>query len=431
MKTDQIVLVSNQGWFRFFEVQSQSIKPWSDIQGPALVVVDFYESQVGIQACKGKADYAAAQIEKQVRSEGSIEGPLHVFVHRQVRHAESSLALYTAVSLEFWQGFQTWSNRQADHCLVMPLAALLSRGVTEDQLLVLRVGSQLHGFSAYNNKMFYAGATALGNETSDLFAPLKTLLNQLRASGWKGSSKSVRWASVFSDDLDDDRALLERLATAGLVEAKLLEHESLRSETSPRSGTALPQLLEQTSASSLHAPLMPRLAWLSEAYVLPVAAMITVVSIGLGALAFFTQKAVDSQVQAAQAVAGEVQTLRQRVAAATPSENSPKMAPAAVEFVKQLGFAAVNDPVRMLSTVRRAAGASVRVQRLQLSRKDQSAPPHFRVDGVVIDGSNEGLRRFLSELRMQGWQADSVQPNDSAPGAFAYALEPVTTGQGI
>jgi hypothetical protein len=427
MKTEQIIFVSSQAWVQFSQGKSREIQPWSDVQGPALVIVDFSNSQVGMQACKGKPEYAAAQIEKLVRSEGGIDGPLQVFVHRQVRHADSTLALYTAVALDLWQAFQTWSNRQADHCLIMPVAGLLAGAVKGDELLILRVGSQLQGYSASDSKLHYAAVAALGNEPSDLFAPARTLINQLRASGWKGSAKDVRWGSVFSDDLDAERALLGELSSAGVVAAKLLPHESFRSDQGLRSATVLPHLLESTPAGALQAPWLSRMAWLSEAYVMPLAAMITVVAIGLGAFAYFSQHMVGAQTQAARSLEGEIQTLRLRVSAVASSDASTKMAPATVEFVKQLGFAAVHDPIRMLSTVRRAAGATVRVQRLQLVKASSSAStqPYFRVDGVVIDGSNDDLRRFLSELRVQGWQAESAQPNDNALGAFAYTLKPV------
>lgn len=431
MKTEQIIFVSPKGWFQFKEGKSHALQPWTDIQGPALVVVDFSESEIGLQPCKGKAEHAAPQIEKLVRSQGSIDGPLQVFVHSQVRHADSSVALYTAVSLDLWQKFQTWANRQADHCLILPVAGLLAGAVKGDELLILRVGSHLHGYSASGNKLHYAAVAALGLDASDLFAPARTLIYQLRKSGWKGSDKDVRWGSLFSSDLDAERALLDELSSAGVVQAQLLPHEPAGSDQTPRGATVLPHLLESTPTAALQAPWLARMAWLSESYVMPLAAMIAVVAIGLGGFTYLSQHLVRAQVQVAQSFEPEIQTLRQRVAAVAQPDPSTKMAPTSVEFVKQLGFAAVHDPIRMLGTVRRAAGATVRVQRLQLVKATSgtSLTPHFRVDGVVVNGSNDDLRHFLSELRGQGWQAESAQPNDSTLGSFAYNLKPVIAGQ--
>ena len=426
MKPEQIIFVYSRGWLQFFKGQLKEIPLWSDIQGPALVVVDFSESQVGMQACKGKAEHAAAQIEKLVRLQGGIDGTLQVFVHRQVRHADSNAALYTAVSLNSWQEFQAWSDRQADHCLLIPVAGLLAGAVKGDELLILRIGSQLHGYSASDAKIHYAAVAVIGNKASDLLAPTRTLINQLRASGWKGSANDVRWGSALSNDLDAERLLLGELSSAGILEAKLLPHESLKAEGGLLNATVLPHLLELTAVRNIQAPWLARTAWLSEAYVMPLAAMITVVAIGLGAFAYFSQSQIGTQIQAVQNLEGEIQELRQRVSAVAQSDASVQMAPSSVGFVNQLGFAAVHDPIRMLSTVRRAAGTVVRIQRLQLVKNSSNvvSSPHFRVDGVVVDGSNDHLRRFLSELRVQGWQAESAQPNDSTLGAFAYKLTP-------
>lgn len=433
MKPEQIIFVYPQAWLQFYQGQLREIPPWSDIQGPALVVVDFSESQVGVQACKGKAEYAAAQIEKLVRSQGGIDGTLQVFINRQVRYIDSTTALYTAVSLDSWQEFQVWSDRQADHCLIIPVAGLLAGAVTGDELLILRIGSQLHGYSASDTKIHYAAVAVIGNEASDFFAPARTLINQLRASGWKGSTKDVRWGSAISDDLDVERALLGELSSAGILEAELLPHEPHRSEKGSPTATVLPQLLESTAAANIQAPWLARTAWLSESYVMPMAAMITVVAIGLGAFAYFSQNQVGAEMQAVQNLEEEIQTLRQRVSAVAQSDTSARMAPASVEFVNQLGFAAVHDPIRMLGTIRRASGDIVRIQRLQLVKdsSNTAASPYFRVDGVVVDGSNDHLRRFLSELRIQGWQAESAQPSDSSLGAFAYKLKPSAKTQAV
>ncbi|MCY1378156.1 hypothetical protein D9M69_657680 [compost metagenome] len=68
---------------------------------------------------------------------------------------------------------------------------------------------------------------------------------------------------------------------------------------------------------------------------------------------------------------------------------------------------------------------------MQLIKTDSQAKPRFRVDGVVDGPANQELRRFLAELLAQGWQAESVSPNDGSSGAFAYLLKPVVPGKSI
>ena len=429
MKPDQIILVCAQGWFQLAQGQCRELQPWADVKGPALVVVEFAQSQIGVQACKGKAEYAAAIIEKAVRAEGAVDGPLQVFVHRQIRHTDSSVVLYTAIPLELWQQFQTWSQQQPDHCLIVPLAGLFQGPAADEQLQVLHLGSQLHAFSAAGGKMHYAGATAIGSEPADLHAPLRTVVMQLKASGWTGAPKGVCWGGVLSDDLDVERGLLGRLAEAGLNDVRLMPHESfLNGEATCAS--VLPNLLDAMDSNAIQAPWLGRMAWLSERYVVPLAALIAVMTVGLGAFAFFSNHLITQEQTTLQALQDETEQLRQRVSRVGQASASA-LDPEAASFVRQLGFAAVHDPIQMLATVRQAARPGVRVQRVQLVRTDSQAKPRFRVDGVVDGPANRELRRFLAELQTQGWQAESVSPNDGSPGAFAYLLKPVEPGKSL
>lgn len=429
MKPDQIILVCAQGWFQLAEGRCRELQPWADVKGSALVVVEFAQSQVGVQSCKGKAEYAAAIIEKAVRAEGAVDGPLQVFVHRQIRHADSSSVLYTAIPLDVWQQFQTWSQQQPDHCLIVPLAGLFLGKAADEQLQVLRVGSQLHAYSAAGSKMYYAGATAIGSDPADLHAPLRTVVMQLRASGWSGAPKGLRWGAVLSDDLDVERGLMGKLAEAGLNDARLMPHESFRIGEAA-CATVLPHLLDTMDSKAIQAPWLGRMAWLSESYVVPLAALIAVMTVGLGTFAFFSNHLIAQEQANLQALQGESEQLRQRVSLVDRT-NASALDPAEASFVRQLGFAAVHDPIQMLSTVRQAARPGVRVQRVQLIKTDSQAKPRFRVDGVVDGPANQELRRFLAELLAQGWQAESVSPNDGSSGAFAYLLKPAVPGKSI
>ena len=160
------------------------------------------------------------------------------------------------------------------------------------------------------------------------------------------------------------------------------------------------------------------------------AALIAVMTVGLGAFAFFSNHLITQEQTTLQALQGETEQLRQRVSQVGQASASA-LGPEAASFVRQLGFAAVHDPIQMLATVRQAARPGVRVQRVQLVRTDSQAKPRFRVDGVVDGPANRELRRFLAELQTQGWQAESVSPNDGSPGAFAYLLKPVEPGKSL
>lgn len=427
MKPEQIVFVSSQGWFHFAHGQVHEIQPWPTLQGPAAVVVDFADAQVGVQFCKGKAAYAAAQIERTVRDEGLIEGAVHVCIHRQIGHADSSQSLYTAVSLPQWQELQSWAARQPDHCMVMPLAGLLAVQRSADEALVLRSGSQLHVFGERDGRMHYAAAAALGTDPSDFVIPVRAALGQLKLGGWKGSARSCRWAAARASDLAGEHRLLAHLAEAGVAEARLLPHDVFAAEApAPAQGSVsgLPALLQDVPARAWAVPALHQLAWFSEKHVLPLAATVAVVAVGLGVFAFFADRMASGAQSSAAALTSEVEDLRQRLGTASDLRAASLDAPELV-FARQMGFAVVHDPVRMLATVRKAAGQQIRIQRVQLTKANPPVPARFRVDGVVADGSPEALSRFLAALRADGWQAESTAPGDSASGAFAYHLRAV------
>lgn len=422
MKPEQIVLVSPQGWFEFAHGQVREIQPWPTLQGPTAVVVDFPDAQVGVQFCKGKPAYAAAQIERTVRDEGLIEGAVQVCIHRQIGHEDSSQSLYTAVSLPQWQELQSWAARQTDHCMVMPLAGLLAVQRGGDEALVLRSGSQLHVFGEHDGRMHYAAAAALGTDPSDFLIPVRAALGQLKLGGWKGSPRACRWAAVRASDLASEQRLVDALAEAGVADAKLLPHESYGDDAQAfASSSALPVLLQAVPSRAWAVPTLRRLAWFSERHVLPLAATVAVVAVGLGVFAFLADRTANEAQLSAAALRSEVEELRQRIGVASDQRAAAMDAPELM-FARQMGFAVVHDPVRMLATVRKAAGQQIRIQRVQLTKANPPVPARFRVDGVVADGSAEALSRFLAELRADGWQAESTAPGDSASGAFAYYL---------
>lgn len=426
MNPDQIIFISSLGWFLFKDGSCSPIDAWSGLEGSALVVVDFEQSQSGVQACKGKPEYAAALIEKSVRLEGQVEGPLQVFIHKQIRHTDSTLALFTAVPLETWQQLQSWSQGQRDHCLIVPLVGLLPAMAKEGNAHVLRSGTQLHAFCEADGKMHYAGATALGTDVADMQAPLRTLIAQLRSSTGSAQIAGALWSSTLNNEMATEQELAGLLAGLSSLDVKLVPHATLSGDGTAHKTSAIPHLIAATGSKAVHASGLSKLAWMSESFVLPLAAMIAVIAVGLGGFVVFSNQKAQQQTLAAASMRGEMEGLRQRVAMLDQSQ-PPSGPDATVELIRQLGHAAIYDPVRMLNTIRNAAGAGLRIQNVQLIKADSNNRARFQVDGLVINGRNDELSRFLSELRLDGWQAQPTTPRDNSVGAFAYQLTPVVT----
>ena len=428
MTFDQIIFVNSQGWTRFADGQATELKPWTGVHGTTVLAVDFADSFVGVQASKGKPEYAAAQIEKSVRSEGGLEGPLQVFVHKQLRHAGSTLTFYTAIPLLLWQQLQDWCNAQPDHCLVIPLAGLLPTSGLAGRAQIFRSGAKLMGYRASATRIWYAEAAVLGSGAAEQRAPLRALMIQLDLNSTDGAVQLCDWGLIASEDVEAERRVTSTLAEGGVLQADMLPQTEFAGSPDRTLVTALPYLLDRAPAKVVQAPWLSRLAWMSEAYVVPLGAMIVVVALGLGALAYVSQNMAADEQKYADGLQSEIAILRARVAVVERLDNSSVNVETR-KLVSELAFAASHNPVQMLAAIRRAAGSDVRIQRLQLVKASSGARPHFRVDGVVTATSNESLGRFLANMRMQGWQAESAAPTDSTSGAFAYILQPIAAKQ--
>ena len=428
MKANQTIFISQQGWTRLANGLATTVQPWSDIKGSALVVFDLAESELGIRTAKGRADFAAAQIEKSVRSDGMLDGPLKVFVHRQIRYADSSQALYTALPLALWQQLQAWCERQPDHCMAVPIGSLLAGKRGAEQCKILRVGSQLHAFAATKTEMHYGTSAALGSDASNFAAPVRTLLEQLKAAGWNASSKTIDWGTLVCADMELERSTVTALMQGHGLQVNVLSHETFQQISGSLIFSVLPDELAMADVKVIEAPWLSKLAWLSEANITPLTAMVAAVALGLGALAFFTQYTSAAEAAQAQSLKNEVGVLRLRANAVAQLGAAGPDADSAA-FLRQIGFSASHDPVKMLGLIRQAAGSQVRIQRLQLQKSDQASKPLFRVDGVVADGSSATLGRFLADLKALGWQLEATAPSDSSVGAFAYVLRPTATAK--
>lgn len=425
MTQDQIIFVSAQGWCLFKGGTCLPIPAWPRLDGSALVVVDFDPSVSGVQACKGRPEFAAAQIEKGVRTEGLLEGPLQVIIHKQIRHADSSTALYTALPLDGWQQLQSWARSQRDHCLLLPLVAMLPRQRAQGWVHVLRCGVHLRAYCESDGKMHYADTAALGTTLADMQAPLRALMAQLRTSLGGDIDKGVFWSSIQADDIANERALAHSLHELTGKEVRLLEQQPMRTGSGAQKVSALPGLMDGMEPRSVSVSGLARLAWKSESSLLPLAAMVMVVALGLGAFALFSHQQAQRETLAADSQRGALQSLRERALRVNQSVPAPQSERDGA-WVRELGQAALYDPVRMLTTLRRAAGPWVRIRSLQLQKAEGKEPARYVIEGVVTAGDNEALSHLLSALKREGWQADPATPADASVGAFAYRLRPLS-----
>lgn len=420
MMVDNLVLVTRDGWQQLHEGALTEVPAWLTLDRPSLVLTDFEEASVGSYRMDGgKPAYAIPMIEKRARSEGLVDGQAHIVVHRTLAVHGGYQTFHTLVGLEFWQRLQQWASQQKDHCILVPLGALLSDGLRPGQARVVALGRSLHCFGHGHGGLFHASANAIGRSTDDLLASVRVLHGLVRADLAKGIDGPVAWASVLDLDVQRSEQLLAQWNDVSAVPASAVALTTFATAEG-QALSALPALCRRLSLRALLNPWLDRVAWWSENLVAGLAAVVAVVAVGLGGLGLYAR--VQSKVEhdrSAQAQR-ELQVLEARIEATNAQDIPTAFAPVA-DFARKLGDGARYDPLPMLATLKAAAGREIVIKRLRLESVGDRERS-FRVDGFTQSGSVEALSQFLGHLKTAGWSASPLEPGEAGPRAFSYRL---------
>ena len=418
MSTDNLILVTREGWRQLRGGVLTDIAAFPVLDAPAIVVTDFDEAHMGSYRFDGgKPAYAAALIEKRARAEGLTDGAAHVVVHRVQTVRKGLQTFHTVVPLETWQRMLQWSSQQRDHCIVLPLGALLAGRVGAGHARIVRAGRTLHFFGQSKAGLHHVSANALGRSDDDLQAAVRVLVGVARPEIAKGIEHPVEWGSLLAADAAQDARLVEQWTSLADVPAELLA-----SVPAGAGASALPVLVDRAGARAAVNPPVARLAWWSERLVAGVATVTGILALGMAALGFYAQGEAREERASTADSRREAAALEARVTAVNAADIPEGFAPVA-DLARKLGDGARYDPVPMLALLRDAAGPGIRIQRLRLDGGvGASTERGFQVDGVSEGGGVGAIGRLLASLRAAGWTALPVNSLDAAPGAFSYRL---------
>lgn len=450
MKFDQVLLAIDDNWRLLRDGQSSSIEPWSRLEGTTLVYFHFDQSQSGLIASTGKASYAGALIEKEVRAGGTIDGSIKVFVHAVRSQADSLQAFYTAVSLDSWQELENWAAKQADHCLLIPIASVLSAELKQDPskpkksqnsvrvssskapsdkapsyARAFSINNEIFVFASHQDRQYLGQVTLLGQDDEDIAPAVTALTKQFPTREWATVIDQLGWVTVNGRMPDGERQIASQVAQSlGLTPAMFTTQKFNDGQSSIASSLNLLSedvLIQDKSVSGL-----AKLSWMSESWAAPVAAVACVVFVLAAGAGFYFQHEIGNQEQVLAQQQAQSAQLQQRVANIT-RENTPLLNDPQLAFTAKLTEAALYEPARMLELFKRAAGTRIRIQRVQLFVDDTSSRRSYRVEGVVANGANADIASLLATLKTAGWQASPTRSPDSSIGAFAYVFKPASS----
>lgn len=422
--------IHNAGWQCCAGLRAENIAPWPRLTQAALVVLDLDEIYSDVWRFKGKSDYAVALIEKQVRTQGLVDGVVHIVIHRLNKLPGGFQAFFSAIPLESWQQLTQWASDQDEHCLLMTSAGLLCHAVPTGHGRWLLSDRRMMFFHHSREEMVFGSTQAFSSEAAALNLATRTLVSNHGVLLSQLAADSVEWGVLWTEQAADAQICLDAVTGALGDSPAMLATVSL-SLDGAQVETVLPPLAWRAVGQQALNPWYERLAWRAESWLKPVAAVTAVAGLlmaGTGLLAgqMARQEQTDGEKQRA-----ELLVLQDRIQAVSTIEVPGKLLPIA-EFSQALDEGARYDPVAFLATLKHYSGKDVRIQRVHLEKASSGTKRMrvFRVDGIFMPTAAATttattmttVTRWVSQMTAAGWQLKALNPASTAPGAFSYEM---------
>jgi len=399
------------------------------------ILSDFDDAPSGVMAVDTQPDFAAAVIEKRLRSEGLIDGEAHVLAHRIIATGGGSRVFYTAVPVAAWQDAFTWLEQQPSVGLLFSVdAAMLALAQRHDAVLC-RIGRQFRFLVSKPGTLIYLSATAFSDDPDDIDTALLNLVDQVRTQWLPRHEKmSVYWCDLLAPDHDDGErvhAIVHRRLGVKVELAPVTCFATASGELR----TAAPTMVQALSWRAATNSWIDRIAAAAERFSLPIAGVTAAFGVGLMLVAgVWVTQTLQLQVQESR--------IREEIAGIASRNAGMDIPPATLmaRHAETLGFldalagaATSPDLLGFLDTVRRASDQRVRVMRVRLLT-GEGAQGGFRVDGVPVAdaGSERALSGFLAVLRADGYQVKAEDPGyqTQQPGFFSYSVRRLESASG-
>ena len=421
MSVEHVYRVASSGWLHCHGHQVEDVPAWPQLNHSALVVLDLDDVVTDVWRFEGKAEHAAALIEKRVRTQGLVDGTAHIVVHRIVKVPRGFQAYFSAVPLEFWQRCSQWAQEQADHCLIMMAPGLLCHGVGLGKARVMLSQRRMMCFAENEVGMVFGATQALGSGSAPLFSAAQLLAANHKTLFTQLGAEEVQWATLWSAQAGDPETCRE--AMRGVLGSDLsampAQELALAGE---RVQSALPALAREAAGRHAVNPVIDRVAWRAERWVAPVTVITALVGLVMAIVGVLVGQMAEQQQAAGQGQRAELNALRDRIQAVSSVDAPQKLLPVA-EFSRTLDEGARHDPVAFMALLKASSGKDIRIQRVRLEASTgQTKGRAFRVDGVMAPGASAAVTQWVSRLVAAGWTLKAVDPTYTVPGAFSYEL---------
>jgi hypothetical protein len=447
MKTTTILHLDGR-WLSFAEDRVQVAFARPTLQGPNIVVSDFDGSVSNVTALEGSPTHAIALIERRLRADGLIDNEAKILIHKTRTVGNGYQALYTAVPLEQWQSMFAWAENQADHCMLVPVTALLWHALKTGQAMVLHAGRQLTFMAVLRDRIVCASALAFSESPDDLSMSAGALAERVSTDLGEGEDEQVpldvSWCQALEytepGSASSEQALMEQFSTRLGRSARLCPQSTLTDGEGRRCRSGMPHLASRASAQIAVNGGGSRAAYIAERSLPLVGAASLVLAMVLASLGGRWALSAHEANRQADELHRQSEQIDQQVQALAPKQAVAAEYPRLLGFIENAGtLEAATDVRGALAAVRKAAMGQVSILRLRVEPTADKKSTVLRVDGLVhpqaqvAEGAQISL--FIERLRSAGFDPTAVDPNtagssaQSPAGFFSYQLRPLPQPQ--
>ena len=416
----------DEHWFALDGNTLHHLDAYPELDAPALVISDFGAAQDGSMALEGSAAAAAPLIEKRLRTEGVVDGETKILLSHQIRVGRGFKAIYTAVPMTDWQRLGSWSANCREHCLVVPLLAVMRRLCSTGQAVVVRNGRHLRYLHVGHNAIAYAETLSYSENADDLEAAATALGKRVADAARSGGAlPGARWIAVEATSEASEAALADAFAQAAGTPAVQAPMRRLRTASGTERLSALPSLASAASAADSVSVMSQRVLFAAERALPWAAAVASVAGALLLAVGITTHLRAGERTDQAASLHAQAQQLAQQAEQMEAQLRVLGPAPVdALAFLERLAQTrGQQDVVALLRDLAGAAGGSVRILRVRFDSPDSGITLEGAADNGVAGGDQ--LARFVARLRQRGFEIQALEPagGSQASGVFSYLLK--------
>lgn len=426
-----IIFASGQTWLCVAGDDVKAIAAFPRLEQPATLLWSPDRGASGVAALEGDPRHAAVLIERKLRGEGSIEGDAKVFIHHVRAIGKGYQALYTVARLDEWQRLLGWVEGLKQHCLLVPVVALLWDQLQNGSGAVFRFGAHFAFLGKSEDHMVHVNTIAFSDSVEDALLASRALAERVREDflkhqpGQADPALRVRWHGIDQGaDID--------VPAAGAFLAAMTEGTA---DADVPGASVAGVVVDHSPMADMAAGAGPGIALNSGADKWRFLADRWLPACGLASMcmaAIFLAVSASWVWRSLQA-SREIELLRQREVLARQKIgelSSAGVLPATLgeqlQFLESLQkVRRAQDVAGLLRALKDASSGEVRILGVRAEEKPPAkdgadVPASFVIDGMLVDGASAQdsilLSNFVRAMRDQHYELEPVDGRCSPPG---------------